>query len=60
LASYDEAHSAWVVDAGSYVFRLSSSSRDVKATLAAVVERASEVKTNDVLKPREPLTVLKP
>jgi beta-glucosidase len=60
LASYDEARSAWVVDAGRYEFRLSSSSRDVRATLDAVVENASEVKTNDVLKLRQPLTVLKP
>jgi beta-glucosidase len=60
LASYDEARSAWIVDAGSYEFRLSSSSRDVKSTLAAVVERASEVKTNDVLKLRETVSVLKP
>jgi beta-glucosidase len=60
LASYDEARSAWITDAGGYEFRLSSSSREVKTTLTAVVERASEVKTNDVLKLREPLTLLKP
>jgi beta-glucosidase len=60
LASYDTNRNAWVTDAGRYEFRLSTSSRDVKATLAAVVERASEVKANDVLKVRESFVVLKP
>nr|AIA99562.1 glycosyl hydrolase family 3 N terminal domain-containing protein [uncultured bacterium contig00003(2014)] len=60
LASFDEARSAWVTDAGTYKFRLSSSSRNVRATLDAVVERASEIKTHNVLNPREPLTLLNP
>ena len=33
LASFDEAKSAWVVDAGTYTFRIGFSSRDIKASL---------------------------
>ena len=48
LASFDEARSAWVVDAGTYCFRFGASSRDIRCEAAAEVA-ASEVKTNDVL-----------
>ena len=50
LASFDESISAWVTDSGTYKLMVSASSRDVKATLDAVVAEAKEVKTNDVLK----------
>ena len=49
LASYDEAASAWRVDAGDYELLVASSSRDVRHTLKATVA-ASEEKTHDVLK----------
>ncbi len=48
LASFDEAQSAWVVDAGTYTFKVGASSRDIKAELTADV-KASTVKTNKVL-----------
>ena len=48
LASFDEARSAWVVDAGTYCFRFGASSRDIRCEAAAEVA-ASEVKVNDVL-----------
>jgi beta-glucosidase len=48
LASFDEAQSAWVVDAGTYNFHIAASSRDIKATLAADV-KGSVKKANDVL-----------
>ncbi|MDH6390423.1 beta-glucosidase [Parabacteroides sp. PFB2-12] len=50
LASYDESKSAWVTDRGTYKLLVAASSRDVKATLDAVVTEAKDVKTNDVLK----------
>ena len=48
LASFDEAQSAWVVDAGTYQFHIGASSRDIKATLAADV-KGSVNKAHDVL-----------
>ena len=48
LASFDEAQSAWVVDAGTYNFHIGASSRDIKATLAADV-KGSVKKANNVL-----------
>ena len=48
LASFDEAQSAWVVDAGTYNFHVAASSRDIKATLAADV-KGSVKKANNVL-----------
>ena len=48
LASFDEAQSAWVVDAGTYNFHIGASSRDIKATLAADVN-GSVKKANNVL-----------
>ncbi len=48
LASFDEAQSAWVVDAGTYTFKIGASSRDIKAELTADVKASTE-KTNPVL-----------
>ena len=48
LASFDEAQSAWVVDAGTYNFHVGASSRDIKATLAADV-KGSVKKAHNVL-----------
>ena len=48
LASFDEAKSAWVVDAGSYNFLFGASSRDSRCEAAAEVA-ASETKVNNVL-----------
>ena len=48
LASFDEAQSAWVVDAGTYNFHIAASSRDIKATLAADV-KGSVKKAHNVL-----------
>jgi len=49
LASFDEAKSAWVVDAGAYKLNIGASSRDIRATTEVSVE-ASETKVSDVLK----------
>lgn len=48
LASFDEAQSAWVVDAGTYDFQIGASSRDIKATLKADI-KGSVTKANPVL-----------
>lgn len=58
LASYDEASSSWVVDAGTYKFLVGASSRDIKATLDADVA-ASAKKTNAILKLLESIVTLK-
>lgn len=43
LASFDEAKSAWVTDAGTYTFKVGASSRDIRAT--------SDVKVSASLRP---------
>lgn len=58
LASYDEDACAWVVDAGTYQFMVGSSSRDIKCTLKAEVVSYLQ-KTNNILKLKEPIKVLK-
>ena len=58
LASYDEASSSWVVDAGTYKFLVGASSRDIRAALDADVA-ASAKKTNDILKLQESIVTLK-
>lgn len=58
LASFDEATSSWVVDAGSYKFLVGASSRDIKAALDADVAAAT-TKTNELLKLKEPINLLK-
>ena len=47
LASYNQAESSWVVDAGEYSFLLGASSRDIRATLKATL-KGSSTKTNDL------------
>ncbi|WP_300701416.1 glycoside hydrolase family 3 C-terminal domain-containing protein [Bacteroides sp.] len=58
LASFDEANSSWMVDAGNYKFLVGASSRDIKATLDAEVAAAT-TKTNNLLKLQEPINLLK-
>ena len=58
LASFDEAASAWVVDAGQYKFLVGASSRDIKAELKADVAASTE-KVNNILAPESALTLLK-
>lgn len=58
LASYDEASSSWVADAGNYKFLVGASSRDIKAVLDAEVPAFTK-KINDVLKLQESINFLK-
>jgi beta-glucosidase len=56
LASYSEAQSSWVVDAGDYTARIAASSRDIKARLPFTVATESDLKTTDVLKLKSEMT----
>ena len=58
LASYDEASSSWVVDAGNYKFLIGTSSKDIKAVLDVDVVSVVE-KTNNILKPQETVNTIK-
>lgn len=59
LASFVEAQSAWVADAGIYTFRVGSSSRDIRATTALKLGRLVE-NVHDVLAPNVQLDLLQP
>ncbi len=49
LASFDEAHSQWLADAGVYTFLIGSSSRDIHATATAKLPEYTEA-VNNVMK----------
>lgn len=54
LASYDEAQSAWVVDAGNYTFHIGASVADIRATASLRVDAMTE-KTSNALQPKQEL-----
>ena len=58
LASFDEANSQWLADAGQYTFLIGSSSRDIKATAVAKLTEYTE-KVNNVMAPQQALNLLK-
>ncbi len=58
LASFDEANSQWLTEAGTYTFLIGNSSRDIKVTVAAKVAEYTE-KTSKALAPNQSLTLLK-
>ena len=58
LASFDEANSQWLAEAGLYTFCIGSSSRDIKATATAKVTEYTE-KVNNVMKLQQQLNILK-
>jgi len=58
LASFDEAASQWLTEAGTYTFRIGFSSRDIKATLPLALKEYTE-KTTNALAPQQPLNLLK-
>ena len=58
LASFDEASSQWLTEAGTYTFRFGFSSRDIKATLPLVLKEYTE-KTTNALAPQQQLNLMK-
>ena len=58
LASFDEAGSQWLTEAGTYTFRIGFSSRDIKASLSLALKEYTE-KTTNALAPQQKLNLLK-
>ena len=58
FASFDEAGSQWLAEAGTYTFHIGSSSRDIQATATAKLAEYTE-KVNNVMAPQQPLNLLK-
>ena len=58
LASFDEANSQWLTEAGTYTFRFGFSSRDIKASLPVILKEYTE-KTTNALAPQQQLNLLK-
>ena len=58
LASFDEAGSQWLTEAGTYTFRFGFSSRDIKASLPLALKEYTE-KTSNALAPQEQLNLMK-
>jgi len=58
LASFDEANSQWLTEAGIYTFRIGANSRDIKATAALKLAEYTE-KTTNALAPQQPFNLLK-
>ena len=58
LASFDEANSQWLTEAGTYTFRIGASSRDIKATASIKLNEYTE-KTSNALAPQQRLRLLK-
>ncbi len=58
LASFDEANSQWLTEAGTYTFRIGNSSRDIKATASLKLNEYTE-KTSNALAPKAKLKLLK-
>lgn len=58
LASFDEAGSQWLAEAGTYTFRIGSSSRDIYQTATAKLPEYTE-KVHNAMAPKHPLRLLK-
>ena len=58
LASFDEANSRWITEAGQYTFEIGASSRDIKGNVVANLTEYTE-SVNNVLAPKRKLNLLK-
>ncbi len=58
LASFDEADSQWLTEAGSYTFRIGNSSRNLPLSVALTLKEYTE-KVNNALAPQQKLNLLK-
>jgi len=57
LASFDEANSRWLTEAGTYTFEIGASSRDIRGTAVANLTEYTEQVSN-VLAPKQKLNLL--
>ena len=58
LASFDEAGSQWITEAGQYLFKVGNSSRDIKLTASLKLTEYTEA-THNAMAPKQPLNLLK-
>ena len=58
LASFDEAGSQWICEAGSYTFRIGNSSRNLPLSTTLVLKEYTE-KVNNALAPQQKLNLMK-
>ena len=58
LASFDEAGSQWITEAGQYLFKVGNSSRDIKLTAPLKITEYTE-SVNNAMAPKHPLNLLK-
>ena len=58
LASFDEAGSQWLTEAGQYTFSIGASSRDIRCTATTKIGRYTE-KVSNALAPKAKLNLLK-
>ena len=58
LASFDEAGSQWLTEAGNYTFRIGNSSRNLPLSVALTLKEYTE-KVNNALAPQQKLNLLK-
>jgi beta-glucosidase len=58
LASFDEAGSQWITEAGQYLFKVGNSSRDIKLTAPLKITEYTE-SVNNAMAPKQPLNLLK-
>ena len=58
LASFDEAGSQWIAEAGQYLFKVGNSSRDIKLTAPLKITEYTE-SVNNAMAPKQPLNLLK-
>ena len=58
LASFDEAGSQWLVEAGTYTFAVGASSRDIRGRATANISQLTEP-TSNALAPKQELKLMK-
>lgn len=58
LASFDEAGSQWIAEAGQYLFKVGNSSRDIKLTASLKLTEYTE-SVHNAMAPKQPLHLLK-
>ena len=57
LASFDEANSRWLTEAGQYTFEIGANSRDIREKAVASLSEYTE-QTSNALAPQQPLNLL--